>query len=207
MIVLLILIEIVIHPIEIGTGSPIKLRLLQPLPLLHNQIPQYTLLGMIHLPLILRSIERIIIVAVIIHIIRVQLKDVLLKLFSEEGTASRFRIRLTGLLPIVEDVWVNEIVVDEILNLTVIEGAIGEVHHSISNQKPSQFHSFVRVLLIVLIQQFSQIRDVLPCVALPCNPERVVLELLEFLEEIKYGVEGVTGDDGIVEPEGWVQVV
>lgn len=201
-------VEVVIDSIEEGAGSSVELRLLVEF-VRSDEFPQDALLAEVLLVGggILPCHKRIIVVAIVIDIVGVELKDIVLVSLDEVVAASRVGVQLAGHLPVDEEVGIHEVMLDHVVHLAVVERAAPEVHDPVADEEAPQADRVGRTPQIVLVQEDGQVGDVLARVGLARNPERVVPVLAELREEVEDSVEGVVGHEGVVELEVLVQVV
>lgn len=151
--------------------------------------------------------KRVIVVAITVDTVGVQLVNVVLEVDDEESATSRFGVDLTGILPILLDFWIDKRTVVKILHLTPRQSL--ESHYTVTNHNSFEvdLECFTLVELVVLVNQDSQVRNILSCIGLPSNPKTISCVLRELFKEVQHSVQVVMRYYGIVVFEGSVSVV
>lgn len=103
------------------------------------------------------------------------------------------RIRLARTVVVWQCVGVGEVVVNHILSLALVEVAIFEVHDSVADQDSLEVDWVGAGVLVELIDQYSQVWDVLAGIGLASDPESVLQVLRIFLEEINQSIHVIVG--------------
>jgi hypothetical protein len=196
----LVKIEVVMHAVEVVASGSVRSvsrvvdRVLYP--------GQNGLLGEVRS--LLRSVEGVVVVTIAVYIIGVNLVDVLFEFYCEVTTARRFFVKLTSSVPILPDFGIDEGTIDHVLYLIVRKSK--EIHNSVANHHPFQIDRRLRVK-VVLIDQHSEVRNVLASIGLACQPKRVALIFRVELEEVKQSIHVVYGRSHIAVVEGLIVVV
>lgn len=130
----------------------------------------------------LRLSERIIVVAVAVDVVGIELVNVLHEVDEEESAACWVGVELARVGPIHVVVRIGKGTSFEVLHFTSLD--MCEIHYPISYKDALKFDLKGRLRVgIILVNQYSEVRDILSCIWLASYPEIAIAVFFELVKE------------------------